>query len=70
MPDTMTITNTLRFGAYTVLVLYFEYAGGGTAHEFKIMHGDAVLHESEDGYGRASAAAAGAFHWLSENTED
>lgn len=66
MSDT-TIVNTLRFGTYTVLVLYFEYQGGGTAYEFRIVKGDTVLHESDDGYGRAVSAAAGAFHWQEEN---
>ena len=67
--DQMIITNTFRFGVYTVLVLYWEYVGGGTAYEFRIIRGDTVLHESDDGYGRPAGAAAGAFHWLAENGE-
>lgn len=59
---------TFTHNEYEVRVIWIEYSGGGMGYEFEVEDAGTVIHMSEDGYGQALPAAAGAYAWVENHT--
>jgi len=55
---------TFTHDQYEVRVIWIEYSGGGMGYEFEVEDAGTIIHMSEDGYGQALPAAAGAYAWV------